>query len=155
MRIHGTWSGRLILATIVILSSAIPEVGQIIDRDRFPGYTFEQMRPHLDAFADELKRKSTLRGYIIFYGGRQGCVNEVKNRMKRTRDYLSKKYGIKGTSLLLVNGGFREELEMELYLSERGRPVPKAAPTLNRSEVIFLDNGQCKGINARRLTRRR
>ena len=97
----------------------------------------EMMR--MDHLANLLYEDGTnLTVYIIVYGGRRDTRrNEVRVVGARTRRYLAENRGIARERLLVVNGGFRERLTVEVWLVPRGTEMPAATPTVNARRVIF------------------
>jgi hypothetical protein len=55
--------------------------------------------------------------------------------MSRARDYLTTQRGIDASRLTVVNGGFREEDSVELWVVPSGAPAPRATPTVPASEM--------------------
>ena len=55
--------------------------------------------------------------------------------MKRARDYIVDQRGIDGSRLTIVNGGFRESDNVELWVVPSGATPPRATPTVQAGEV--------------------
>ena len=75
------------------------------------------------------------RGYILAYGGRMSPVGQVNKLMSRARDYLVTQRGIDASRLVVVNGGFREEDSVELWIVPSGASAPLPTPTVQAGEV--------------------
>lgn len=110
-------------------SGKIDEYGNIYWRDE---------RERLDNFAIELENDPTATGYIICYGGRVSYEGEATRRCKRARNYLGNKRHIGGDRIVTVDGGFREELTVELWRMYFGRHPPQSNPTVDPSEVKLI-----------------
>ena len=97
--------------------------------------SLDDQKARLDNLAVELQNDPSTRAHIIAYGGRMSPLGQVERLMSRTRDYLIMKRGIDGSRLVVVNGGFREEDSVELWIVPSGAPAPRATPTVQAGEV--------------------
>jgi hypothetical protein len=97
--------------------------------------SFDDQKARLDNLAVELQNDPSTRAYIIAYGGRMSPLGQVDKLMSRSRDYLITKRGIDGLRLTVINGGFREEDSVELWLIPSGAAAPQATPTVQAGEV--------------------
>jgi len=62
-------------------------------------------------------------------------VGQVEKLMKRARDYVVTQRGIDASRLVLVNGGYREEDNVELWVVPSGAAAPVATPTVQAGEI--------------------
>jgi len=97
--------------------------------------TFDDQKARLDNLAVELQNDQSATGYIIAYGGRTSPIGQVERLMARARDYLMKQRGIDGSRLVVVNGGFRENDSVELWIVPSGAAPPRATPTVQAGDV--------------------
>lgn len=97
--------------------------------------TFDDQKARLDNLAVELQNDPSTRAYIIAYGGRMSPVGQVEKLMTRARDYIIKQRGIDGSRLTVVNGGYREEDSVELWVVPSGAAAPQATPTVQAGEI--------------------
>jgi hypothetical protein len=97
--------------------------------------TFDDQKARLDNLAVELQNDPSTRGYIIAYGGRMSPVGQVNKLMSRARDYLVTQRGIDASRLMVVNGGFREDDSVELWIVPSGAAAPLPTPTVQAGEV--------------------
>jgi hypothetical protein len=97
--------------------------------------TFDDQKARLDNLAIELQNDPTTRGYIVAYGGRMSPIGQVEKLMSRAREYLTSQRGIDASRLVVVNGGFREEDSVELWIVPSGAAAPQATPTVQAGEV--------------------
>ncbi|MBC8030622.1 MAG: hypothetical protein H7Z16_10965 [Pyrinomonadaceae bacterium] len=93
------------------------------------GVTLEEDKPRLKQFAENLKKALGTKGYVIAYGGELGPARVAKMRLKCIRDYLQKTHQIKPSRLVMLDGGYRAEISVDLFLVRVGDPIPKPAPT--------------------------
>ena len=98
--------------------------------------TFDDQKARLDNLAVELQHDPSTRAYIIAYGGRMSPLGQVEVLMSRARDYLVSQRGIDASRLVVVNGGFREEDSVELWMVPSGAKPPQATPTVKVSDLI-------------------
>lgn len=97
--------------------------------------TYDDQKARIDNLAVELQRDPTTRAYVIAYGGRMNPIGQVERLMTRAREYLINERGIGADRFTVVNGGFREEDSVELWVVPSGAAAPKATPTVQAGEV--------------------
>ena len=95
----------------------------------------DDQKARLDNLAVELQNDPTTRAYIIAYGGRMSPLGQVERLMTRARDYLTTRRGIDASRLVVVNGGFREEDSVELWIVPSGAAAPTPTPTVQAGDV--------------------
>ncbi|MCA1683555.1 MAG: hypothetical protein LC708_00245, partial [Actinobacteria bacterium] len=103
--------------------------------DEYGNVKFNDEKARLDNFAIELQNNPGAQGYIIAYGGRKGRAGEAQARADRAKDYLVNTRGISADRIVTVDGGYRENLTVELWLVPAGATPPSATPTVDPSEV--------------------
>ena len=62
-------------------------------------------------------------------------IGQVEKLISRARDYLVTQRGIDASRLVVVNGGFREEDSVELWIVPSGAGAPQPTPTVQAGEV--------------------
>lgn len=114
-----------------------PERKVIVARefDECNNCTFDDQKARLDNLAVELQNDPSTRAYIIAYGGRYSPLAQVEVLMKRARQYMIDQRGIDASRLTIVNGGFREDDSVELWVVPSGAAPPRATPTVQAGEV--------------------
>lgn len=103
--------------------------------DECIGCSLNDQKARLDNLAVELQNDPSTRAYVIAYGGRMSPLGQVEKLMSRAREYLVAHRGIDASRLTVVNGGFREEDSVELWLVPSGAAAPQATPTVQAGEV--------------------
>lgn len=103
--------------------------------DDFGKLNCEDELARLDNFAVVLHSHQRLRGYIIIYGGRRGLRNEAHARAARMKAYLTMSRGVTVDRIITIDGGFKEELAGELWLSIPDGKAPIPSPTVNIGDV--------------------
>ncbi|HLM23872.1 MAG TPA: hypothetical protein VK274_02395 [Pyrinomonadaceae bacterium] len=97
--------------------------------------SYDDQKARLDNLAVELQNDPATRAYILAYGGRMSPLGQVEKLMSRARDYLITQRGIDASRLVVVNGGFREEDSVELWIVPGGAAAPQATPTVQAGDV--------------------
>lgn len=95
----------------------------------------DDQKARLDNLAVELQNDPSTRAYIIAYGGRMSPLGQVERLMSLSRDYLVQQRGVDASRLVFVNGGFREEDSVELWIVPSGAATPRPTPTVQAGEV--------------------
>jgi len=114
---------------------SFPDVRTARKIDEYGNIRFNDEKARLDNFAIELQNDPTAQGYLVCYGGRRGRTGEAQARCDRARDYLVTTRGIDASRIVTVDGGFREELAVELWVVPSGATPPTATPNVDPSEV--------------------
>jgi hypothetical protein len=114
-------------------SFAKPQTARKVDE--YGNIRFNDEKARLDNFAIELQNDPTSQGYLICYGGRRGRAGEAQARCDRAKNYLTTTRGIDASRIVTVDGGYRENLTVELWVVPSGATPPAASPTVDPSEV--------------------
>jgi len=120
------------------VSIIAPVVKKIIVAQEFDecnSCSLDDQKARLDNLAIELQNDPSTRASIIAYGGRTSPLHQVEKLMSRARDYLVTKRGIDASRLTIVNGGFREEDSVELWIVPSGATAPRPTPTVQAGDV--------------------
>lgn len=108
------------------------------DLDSYGDISFEDEQARLDNFAIAVLEVPGSQGYIIAYGGRRGRRGEAAERGERARDYLVSRRGIEPARIVVLDGGYRDELTVVLSVVPPGVHPPAASPTVDPSEVEII-----------------
>jgi hypothetical protein len=103
--------------------------------DEYGNIRFNDEKARLDNYAIQLQNEPGSQGYIIAYGGRRGVAGEAQARADRAKNYLVNTRGLEAGRLVTVDGGYREDLTVELWIVPTGANPPSASPTVDASEV--------------------
>jgi hypothetical protein len=85
--------------------------------DEYGNIRFNDEKARLDNFAIQLQNEPGAQGSIIGYGS---CGSEGQERGNRAKDYLVNTRGIDAGRLLVVDGGCKPELKVELWVVPQG-----------------------------------
>jgi hypothetical protein len=129
-------------------SRKIDEYGNIRWRD-------EKVR--LGYLVIEVRNNPAALAYLICYGGRRGREGEAQRRCARAAAYLVRAGGLDASRVVTVDGGFREDLTVELWTPAKGSHPPAVIPTVDPSEVTFVGDapGRKRASRARRSKSKR
>lgn len=92
----------------------------------------------LDTFAAELSTNTQIRGYIIAYAGKKSRRGEAKEMADEARKYLIDKRMISPGRFIVIDGGFRETAQYDLFTLSLQMPPPTPTPTLPSNEVQIV-----------------
>lgn len=119
-------------------TSAVP---QVIFHDRVDEYgdiRFEDEQARLDNYAIELLNDPEFVGYIVGYGGRRSRRGEALRRVERAKRYLVTVRGLDPSRVVTIDGGYREELTVELKMRHKTLSPPEPYTTVDPKDVIFI-----------------
>ncbi len=97
--------------------------------------SFDDQKARLDNLAVEMQNDPSTTGYIIAYGGRTSRVGQADRLSARARDYMVSQRGIDPSRIIVMNGGFREEDCVELWIVPSGATPPQPRPTVQAGDV--------------------
>jgi hypothetical protein len=149
--------GVFVVSVILGVSSVnaiAQEAGRDVTYSRFEEYSADtsqdKIREILDAFAQHLKLNPSLRALLISYGGKQSCRNEALLRARLAIRYLSKRHGVSSNRSTILNGGYREDWVVQLWVGSPGATTPSPTRTINRKWVIISGNCKFTALDASR-----
>ncbi len=97
--------------------------------------SFDDQKARLDNLAVELQGDPSTTTYVIAYGGRTSRIGQADLLSSRARDYLVSQRGIDSSRIVVINGGFREEDCVELWVIPSGATPPQPTPTVGAGDV--------------------
>ena len=119
-------------------TEAAPPQPPIRKLDEYGNIRWNDERARLDNFAIAVQDDPSARGYLLCYGGRVGRAGEAARRCRRAKNYVSGYRGIDAARVVTVDGGFREDLTVELWVIPPGVSAPQAVPTVDPREIRFV-----------------
>ncbi len=119
-------------------STSVFGCGLLAKMDEYGNISFNDEKARLDNFASAIESDPGNQGYIIAYAGRRARTGEAEARGTRARNYLLGKRGIDARRIVVIDGGHREELTVDLYVVPTGTPPPTSSPTVDPSEVQIV-----------------
>jgi len=97
--------------------------------------TFDDQKARLDNLAVELQNDPSTTAYIIAYGGRGSRPGEASRLGARAVEYLTEQRGIDKSRIVVINGGYREQDCVELWIVPRGATPPQPRPTVQAGDI--------------------
>jgi len=76
--------------------------------------------------------------YIIAYAGREAHPGEAETRASCAREYLIKEHKISAERIRAIDGGYREQRLVEIYVEPKDGDIPLARPSLRPSKVKIV-----------------
>ena len=115
-------------------SSAAVESRKI---DEVTNFNWEDLMARLDFYAIELQNMPSSSGYIIVYDGQRSKRGEVQGWLLCIKNYLVERRGLDSKRIMIVNGGYRGNMTVEMWLVPPANSPPKATPTVKPKDVKF------------------
>jgi hypothetical protein len=101
----------------------------------------EQENLFLDNFYIALLHRRAI-GYIIAYGGKRARLDEAKKRADRAKKYLVAVRHYPVDHIKVIDGGYREKRDLELYVVSEGVCPPTPSPTVDPRDVQITKRGR-------------
>lgn len=103
--------------------------------DFYGNIRFTDEKARLDNFLVALTREKDRTGYIIAYAGKTARRGEASARALRARNYLVNVRHFPASRIKAIDGGYREQAEVDLYVVPNGICPPSPAPTVDPRDV--------------------
>jgi hypothetical protein len=110
--------------------------------DQFGDINCEDEMARLDNVSVQLQNQPAARGIMIFYGGRRfrGRLpkpGEAAARAARMKPYLVDRRGVPAERIIVIDGGYREEFQVELWVIPAEATTPPPSPTVAAKDIKF------------------
>jgi hypothetical protein len=133
-------SAAIVLVLAFSLTSAASDKFRVFDE--FGDINCEDEMARLDSFAVQLQNQPNAKGVIIFYGGRRfrGRLpkqGEAAARAARMKPYLVGRRSIQSERVIMIDGGYREEFQVELWVIPADVTPPSGTPTVPSKDIKF------------------
>jgi len=110
--------------------------------DSFGNVNYEDAQARLDNFVIQLfqlkEEDPKWRGYIVVYAGRRSYLGEAQFKANCYKNYLVRARKMDAASLFAADGGFREEMEVQLYLGRSDYYPPVFMPTVSPKKAKVI-----------------
>jgi hypothetical protein len=162
-----------ILTIIFCLSVFVGSVFAQNEAERFDEFgelSCEDILSRSDNLSNEVNANPTSIAYIIFYEGKHSQYfynkktkksdsklvsprrGEARNKAASIiLDYLTRQRKLPKQKLVLIDGGYRENYGVELWIARTGVEQPKPVPTLEEKDVKFRKGKAPNIVNCRGL----
>ena len=137
---------RRIKAAAIVLMLAFSLAGASSQQprkfDEFGDINCEDEMARLDNLTIQLQNEPAAKGIMIFYGGRRfrGRLpkqGEAAARAARMKPYLVERRGVPGDRIVVIDGGYKEEFRVELWVIPAEAPAPAPSPTVQAKDIKF------------------
>lgn len=138
----------LLVLTLFPVALTAQEADVRRDYDEFGLVCCEDVRQRLDNFMIELQNDPGASGVVMFYGGLKHptCENWNKNRLPRRgelsflittieKHFMFRKFPL--NRITWINGGYKEELTVQLWHMSKGATIPSPKPTVLKKDIKF------------------
>ena len=105
--------------------------------------SFELDKFYLDNFYVSLLKNKAI-AYIIAYGGKRARPSEAKTRADRAKQYLVSVRRFPADHITVIDGGYREKRDLELYVVYEGVCPPTPTPRVDPRDVVIVTRGRRK-----------
>ena len=97
--------------------------------------SYDDQKARLDPLGVRLHDDPSVTTFIIAYAGRTSRAGQAGRLLKRANDYLVGQRGVDKARIGTMDGGYREEDCVELWIVPQGAQPPQATPTLQAGEA--------------------
>lgn len=108
-----------------------PKCTPPILRDQYDDISLTDEQQRLDRLGSYLMAEGSASDvYLVAYAARSSCFWEARQRTDRAKRYLVNRHKIEASRVITVDGGFRETLSVDIFISARDSCGPFPTPTL-------------------------
>ena len=133
-------AAAMLLVLAFSLSGATSD--QLRQFDEFGDLNCEDEYARLDNLALQLQNEPNAKAVIVFYGGRRfrGRLpkrDEAASRAARLKPYLVQRRGIPAERVQVIDGGYKEEFQIQLWVIPIEVQMPLPDPTIQAKGIKF------------------
>jgi hypothetical protein len=137
---------KIVKSASIVLVLAFSLTGATSDKmrqfDEFGDINCESEMARLDNFAIQLQNEPNAKGVVVFYGGRRfrgrfPKQGEAAARASRMKPYLVERRGIPSERVVVIDGGYKEEFQVELWVIPAEATTPSPNPTIPAKDIKF------------------
>ena len=137
---------KIVKSASIVLILAFSLTGATSDKmrqfDEFGDINCEDEMARLDSFAVQLQNEPAAKGVLIFYGGRRfrGRLpkqGEAGARAARMKPYLVERRRISSERVIVIDGGYREEFQVVLWVIPAEMTPPEPSLTIPAKDIKF------------------
>jgi len=111
--------------------------------EEFGNIRYEDAQARLDNFAIQLfqlqEKEPEWRGYIVVYAGRHSRIGEAQHKANCYKNYLVHVRQMDPARLFAADGGYREDMQVQLFLGRADYYPPVLIPTLSPKKAIVIN----------------
>ena len=105
---------------------------------------FSDEKRLLDHLAVQLKKGPELVLYLLVYSDWRSCQQQGRARAVRAKNYLVKHHGIEASRVVWKDGGFRNDLSVEVWLIDGDEDRPEPYSILDQSWARQMRQRHCR-----------
>jgi hypothetical protein len=110
--------------------------------DQYEDISLKDEQQRLDRLAKYLTTEGSGSAvFVVAYAGRRSCLWEAEWRSNRAKKYLVDSYKVGASRVITVDGGFRDNLTVDLFTSPHDSCGPFPTPSLMGSSAYV--SGSC------------
>jgi len=137
---------KIVKSASIVLILAFSLTGATSDKmrqfDEFGDINCEDEYARLDNLALQLRNEPNAKAVIVFYGGRRfrGRLpkrDEAASRAARLKPYLVQRRGIPAERVQVIDGGYKEEFQIQLWVIPIEVQMPLPDPTIQAKGIKF------------------
>lgn len=110
--------------------------------DEFGNVRYEDAQARLDNFVIQLftlnEQEPVWRGYIVVYAARRSRIGWAQFKANCYKNYLVRVRQMNPANLFAVDGGYREDSQVQLYLGRTDYYPPVLMPTVSPKKVQLI-----------------
>ena len=145
------FSFLLLLSFVVSVSAQDKEARKI---EEISDFCCEYVRSVLDGFLAKLQNNPGAKGGVIFYDGKNHNICNKKRPPKRGElslivETVENHFNFRSfptKEFVWINGGYREDWTIELWIIPKNAKLPEADPTIKKEKIKFR-SGKAKDID--------
>lgn len=137
---------------LLMLSISVDGQAQVVPQkvEEFGITNCDDWMARSESLSSKMREDESSLGYIVYYGGRvniQPYGSPYTKRLPRRGEAFARAsaiksryvntFGIDENRIILLNGGYRENWTVELWLVPKGARPPLPTPTVKESEIRF------------------
>ena len=113
------------IITVLILCVSVMAINRVVEAQQINSSKFE------------LTNNPHMTGVLIVYGGQQSRRGEPGAWSSCLRSYLVSQRGIESKRIVMINGGYRAALSVELWETADRKQMPNPTPHVKPKDVRF------------------
>ena len=98
----------------------------------------------LDNLASHFRKSPNHVIHFLVYAGIHSCKDEARLRALRAKKYLVQQHSIPAKSISWRDGGFRPELQVEIWLLPQDRPLPEPSTFIRVDPADVKSQRNCR-----------
>ena len=151
MRLCSAHINRVLLLPVFLFLVSMVNADTPRKFDEIRVLTSPELRLRLDNLVSYLRKEPPdVVVYLIAYAGPSACIGEADLVNPRAKNYLVAKHKIASGRLFLVDGGYREQPMLEIWMWSSRNGPPHAFPTIDRTQVRLKNCWKRASVHRRR-----